>query len=231
MLTFWLQDTGQANYLLEVKIHSYSNPSHTDVYGNCCDWNGCDSMCGNTFQICPFNSTSHPNRATDCPLGLQSFRENDNIEGLNRTLVFNGISWPVKFLKLSSLLPIALCFFFFFFLKGYLNLSIDVYHQYTIWYSAPVDQFFLQKIPVMVANNFTGTTAYLGVHQNGNISLSFRVTCKQNYSGPSCDAKCPNIGPCNASTLNTCAKNTCLNGGTCTVSQSVHISTHICFID
>ena len=110
MLTFWLQDTGQANYLLEVKIHSYSNPSHTDVYGNCCDWNGCDSMCDNTFQICPFNSTSHPNRATDCPLGLQSFRENDNIEGLNRTLVFKGISW-FKTVTYSFIL-------FFFFLKG-----------------------------------------------------------------------------------------------------------------
>ena len=83
----------------------------------------------------------------------------------------------------------------------------------------------------MVANNFTGATAYLGVHQHGNISLSFRVTCKQNFTGPSCDAMCPDSGPCNESDLNTCAKNTCLNGGTCTVSQSVHISTHISLIN
>ena len=101
-----------------------------------------------------------------------------------------------------------------FLLKGYLNLSIQVY-QCSFWYN--VNRFFLQTIPLMVASNFTGVASHLGVYRNGNISLSFRVTCKQNFSGPSCFANSTSLNS-NMSTMNSY-----LNGGTCMVSQSVHI--------
>ena len=98
-----LQDTGRANYLLEVKIHSYSNPSHLDANGYCCDyWHFCNSQCDNTFQFCPFNFTSHPTSSTDSPSGLQSLKGNDSIEELDKTLVFNGASWPVSFQNVST---------------------------------------------------------------------------------------------------------------------------------
>ena len=66
MQTFSLQDTGQANYLLEVKIHSYSNPSHHDANGDCCDyWSDCDFISNLSIQL-----RSRSPKTSDCPLGL-----------------------------------------------------------------------------------------------------------------------------------------------------------------
>ena len=117
--------------------------------------------------------------------------------------------------KLSVYVPHLLFTFFaiFYLFKGYLNLSIQVY-QYSL--RCNVDQFFLQKIPLIVASNFTKAASHFGVYQNGSISLSFRVSCAQKFSGPSFYANC-------SDSVHTCCKNSCLNGGTCNVSQAVHI--------
>ena len=85
---------------LEVKVHSYINPSHRDASGQCCYFlpfslPDCISQCSNTFVFCPFDITSQPAGPDNCPLGMQLFKGNDNIVGLDYTLIFNGTLWPV----------------------------------------------------------------------------------------------------------------------------------------
>ena len=107
MLTFWLQDTGQANYLLEVKIHSYSNPSHTDVYGNCCDWNGCDSMCDTHFKYVHSTLQAILTEQLTVPWDCSHFA---------KMITLKDSTAPLSLMEYHGLklLPIALCFCFFF---------------------------------------------------------------------------------------------------------------------
>ena len=118
---FSFQDSGLADYSLEVKVHSYTNPSHKDADGQCCNfWHfplpGCISQCSNIFLFCPFNTTSQRARPDNCPLGMQLFKGNDTIVGLDYTLIFSGTTWPVgckKYMYTSNFL-LYLCNF----LKG-----------------------------------------------------------------------------------------------------------------
>ena len=94
-------------------------------------------------------------------------------------------------------------------------MSIQVLYQ-GVWYNVlyDVDQFIIENVPITGGNNFTAVTAYIGVQQNGNISLSFRAICNQNFSGSSCNTMCPGVG-CDGG----CTTSPCVNGGTYMVSD------------
>ena len=96
-----------------------------------------------------------------------------------------------------------------------MSIQVSYLYQGTLYDELyDVDQFIIANVPITVGNNFTAATAYIGAHQNGNISLSFRVTCKRNFSGPSCNTLCPGVG-CDGG----CTTRPCVNGGICMVSE------------
>lgn len=103
-----------ADYRLEVRAHTYSNPQGVDSDINCCESFSSppcpENDCDTNFIFCLRNlGATRDSNPTNCPLG--SFQTEDDfventftfdsqfIERPNvpNPLVFTGASWPVQF--------------------------------------------------------------------------------------------------------------------------------------
>ena len=104
-IIFSLVQLTQADYVLEVRAHTYTNSDHRDSNGDCCD-PGCGG-CDNLFIFClRRSSTANDGNSNNCPLDkytTTSHIENDNFtfsspidSDVPNPMTFNGSVWPVS---------------------------------------------------------------------------------------------------------------------------------------
>ena len=110
-----LQALVQGDYILEIRVHRFQNPTGERFDGRCCDDNRFDncSPCENMFLFClrpPF----FPNTSNNCPLGsyttgvVTSGEDPDDLQfpidgspidtDVPNPLIFSGTEWPVSHL-------------------------------------------------------------------------------------------------------------------------------------
>ena len=97
----------QADYVLEVRAHTYQNSRHRDSNNDCCDigFLSC-GQCDNQFIFCLRGaSTSNDGNPNNCPLGRYSTGEigDDDFtfsspiaSGVPNPMTFTGSVWPVS---------------------------------------------------------------------------------------------------------------------------------------
>ena len=97
----------QADYVLEVRAHTYQNSGSRDRNGDCCDpvLFSC-GQCDNQFIFClRRSSVSNDGNPNNCPLGRYSTGEigDDDFtfsspiaSGVPNPMTFNGSVWPVS---------------------------------------------------------------------------------------------------------------------------------------
>ena len=113
----------KANYVLEVRVHTYQNSDHKEVDGYCCEsyaWVWCSDHCDNIFHFClrPTGTTRDDNSG-NCPLGRYntvsdvpggddiSFGSSNIAPGVPNPLTFTGSSaWPVSIARIDGILSI-----------------------------------------------------------------------------------------------------------------------------
>ncbi len=103
-IIFSLVQLTQADYVLEVMAHTYTNSGHRDSNSDCCDLD-CGT-CDNLFIFClRGSSTANDGNSDNCPLGkytTMSHIENDNIsfsssiDNVPNPITFSGSVWPVS---------------------------------------------------------------------------------------------------------------------------------------
>ena len=101
--------------MLEVMLHSYSNPESREIYNNgWCEGGGCnpasggDCLCDNQFTFCLREAASTAD-VSDCSQGqelaTQAFPNSDARDfegtadlgnGVTNPLLFRGTEWPVS---------------------------------------------------------------------------------------------------------------------------------------
>ena len=95
----------QADYVLEVRAHSYKNSGHGDGSGACCD--PFCGICDNLFVFClRESSTANDGNPNNCPLGrynTMEYIEDDSFtfsspiaSGVPNPMIFTGSVWPVS---------------------------------------------------------------------------------------------------------------------------------------
>ena len=94
----------EADYVLEVRAHTYQNSRNRDSSGSPCDV--VFSECENQFVFClRESSTSNDGNPNNCPLGRYSTGEigGDSFtfsspiaNGVPNPMTFNGNEWPVS---------------------------------------------------------------------------------------------------------------------------------------
>ena len=103
-IIFSLVQLTQADYVLEVRAHTYSG--HRDSNSDCCDVPGC-GVCDKLFIFClRGSSTANDGNSDNCPLGEYTTMlhiENDNFtfsspidSDVPNPMTFNGSVWPVS---------------------------------------------------------------------------------------------------------------------------------------
>ena len=97
----------QADYVLDVRAHTYQNSRHRDRNDDCCDigFFSC-GHCDNQFVFClRGSSTSNDGNPNNCPLGRYSTGEigDDSftfsspiVNGVPNPMTFSGSVWPVS---------------------------------------------------------------------------------------------------------------------------------------
>ena len=113
----------KSDFILEVPVHAYSNPTHAAApMGDevvCCDDGDdvspldCSNPCDNRFIFClrEFGRTDIDLRTQSCLYGrerTEQYNNNDSLTftvgedfpgGVSNPLVFSGTSWPVSLLN------------------------------------------------------------------------------------------------------------------------------------
>ena len=98
----------QADYILEVRAHTYQNSRHRDSNNDCCDFClFCCGVCDNQFVFC-LRGSSTPNDGdpNNCPLGRYitgeigddsfTFSTPNLASGVPNPMTFAGSVWPVS---------------------------------------------------------------------------------------------------------------------------------------
>ena len=97
----------QADYVLEIRAHSYQNSDHLERSGACCDYAlfSC-GYCDNQFVFCLRGSSTSNGNSNGCPLGsysTQGYIEDDSFtfgspafNGVPNPMIFHGNVWPVS---------------------------------------------------------------------------------------------------------------------------------------
>ena len=104
---FPLVQLTQADYVLEVRAHTYENSGHRLSNGDCCDISLLEcGECDNQFVFCLRGSSiSNDGNTNNCPLGRYSTGEigGDSFtfstpiaSGVPNPMTFNGSVWPVS---------------------------------------------------------------------------------------------------------------------------------------
>ncbi|XP_033624934.1 fibropellin-1-like [Asterias rubens] len=91
---------------LQFKLHSFSNPDHRELDGDCCDdiWLGCDDFCDNRFIVCLDEDSSSGSDFNQCDIADEStgtFQDDDSITfpgtipaGIANPISRQMDSWP-----------------------------------------------------------------------------------------------------------------------------------------
>ena len=103
-----MQTSVHADYVLEIHLLQFRNPSGKNSFDVCCDFN-CRNGCDNRFVFCLRPSGTLSNNDNNCPLGRYqtgviadnnaefNLGELDSERDISNPLNFTGPLWPVSF--------------------------------------------------------------------------------------------------------------------------------------
>ncbi|KAL5463997.1 hypothetical protein EMCRGX_G032952 [Ephydatia muelleri] len=183
-----------SDWLLEIKLGSYSNPSSTKEDGQCCDSGpvaNCsqDARCDNVFCLLlqPHGAGYLPPGTVACLFYIQWSQNIDNIQFgstlytrtpnsylENPLVVMDSGAYPQYELVLIVQDQDTVCI---------------AYVNYCYTYQEPVDEIYI-NFAVHPSSNFTVINATTGRYQRGTITISVRLTCSPHWYGQDCGTFC-----------------------------------------